>query len=64
MKNISIEEAAAELGVTRTYLKNALAKTDPPDRLRKRICIRYPETRLFMVPDWARQSDTGGLVPS
>ena len=54
MNGISLEDAAGLMGVSTDYLNNTLARSDLPDGLRRRICEQFPDTRPFMIPEWAR----------
>lgn len=56
MNDISINQAAQALGISKTYLNNMLALSDLPDGLRRRICLAYPNAREFVIPEWARLS--------
>lgn len=58
-QEIGYDTAAEVLDYSPDYLNNAMGLADPPDEFRRRVCIHYPETRPFMIPEWARLDSNG-----
>ena len=53
-RDIPLKEAAAKIGYHYKHLSHLLNRTDLSNDQRERIILAYPETRSFLIPDWAR----------